>query len=360
MKTIEKFVPLEDLHVGVNVRINLMLDSLIPSIMQDGLHTPLMVNSDLKVIRGHRRELSLNSIKKSNPERFAELFPKGIPVVQVTGATDVELAKLHVDQGNVLQLSDPFELQLASNMLFAVGMTEAEVANHLAGLIDVFAPMKPERRRELDKIRDTEGDIAYFREYATLRRGYVQALRAAWQCPDVVMEALRYKATGILPDGKDEADMPRLTNAIVTKLSKTFGDDMGILNQNGVPKHSKIDPGPGFNAAWKDQVEKTIKNAGKEKNIRAKAWGGTKILDQVKVLASLTLKALCLQHAGKDVNASAIIEADMEMYYFELIKKHDPDLFAETINVGKEIEAARVKAKDEAAETESAAAPNAG
>lgn len=362
------------LVLGENCRLPglLRIEELCEDISANNLKVPLLttpVDKKSKVLQGNRRWYALEMLLDRNPARFKELFGKdGIPVIQVTGISAEEQVDLIIDHGHIQGLSDPMELQLASNMLFAAGRTERQVVVALAGLLEKFTPMKQEVRKDwLAKlarvkevlVKDPEWGLELQNEAEILlfnnRRGKIQNLHNAFRCPEVVMQALWLKATGLyredtLEDLRDQ--MPRsLTYAHVGQLYKSHKADIAADETNEV---SKANPGVLFWAKWQEISEKIRKEAIEKADgkPRAKAMSATDMMQDVeeRIWKSKGFLALSQYHAGKDeVSKDVLVKLDAIAAAAEIVEDGAPDVWADVDKTAEAIIKERVAANREKA-----------
>lgn len=355
-------VMLQNLTTAENPRLVelLNLSTMVDSIAQNGLQTPLLVwqrvKGEYEIIQGHCRFTALTALSKERPERFAELFGKGIPCLEVKEVTSEEVVVLKLDHSDQRELKSPHEVQRSANMLFAIGQTEAEVANTLANLFDRVAPMNPKARLELkalqDKVASATSDAertlaqqAVFKFQGDYRRGYCQGLHNTYRCPEKVMSALFKAATGHNPEGVTEY-LPKLTSAQVTALWKAHKEDLAIL-ENGIPRFNKFIVGPHFTEKWNSIVkaEQEAVASGETKEPRAKAMSAKEMQETIKngeYKSQLACK-LTFHHAG-DAKSAELPELDHASYLLDLIKQHDKPQYEAVIKAGTEILARLVAA----------------
>jgi hypothetical protein len=349
------FVQLDDFVRGENPRIFLRSESLVPSILERGIDTALEVTPENNLLRGYRRLAALEYVREHHADRFDELFPDGIPVTVVSGATTKEIAGRHIDHGNFLQLSHSVELLMAYCMLAEHGYTQNEAANHMASLLDVIHPVKAERRNELNRIREDQGEDEYFKEYARTRRGVIQGLDYAYRCPYRVKSCLRWLATqndDDLPENVTPEQIPALTGNNIKRLHKAFTTDLDVLDDKGRSKYSKAIPGPKFEALWAELAKKKQNEAAKraEGEPRQKAKSGQDMKKLGDELVSDGFRMLLRHCAGdKDVELTEVRVFDLILHYAEMLKTHDPDEWEACVVRAKEIEADIVKATQEEA-----------
>lgn len=372
MKFSPKSLLLNLLKVGQNVRVskNLKLDTLATDIESVGLQNPIQVwkpdgsKEEFEVLRGHRRYAAIQKIAADNPPRFEELFGKGLPCLVVSDITATEALVLKVDHGNELSLSDPFEVQMCANLLFAAGKSEGDVVDALAGLMDRISPMRGKNRKELEAIEsaakaaDLGGDKLLAeakkkeaKEYVfKYRRGLVQGMHNAYRCPAKVMAALAQKAGGTVPTEYGSEFLPDLTSNDVKELWKAHTEDLTIL-ENGKPKFNEDRPGPAFRSKWEKLVIDTKDAASKvDKPARPKSMAASEIMAAVtegKFKSEIACK-LCALHAGDKSFAEDVAKLDKDAYLGDLVKGHNPELWAMIVEEADKIMVA-IRAADKAA-----------
>jgi len=370
MKYISKLVEFLKVVRGENPRLrkNLKLETLAASIEENGLLEPITVtpiaDGKFLTVRGHRRGEAVEILRQRNPKRYEELFSKGINALVVTDITEKEITLLKLDHSEQSPLGDPYELQHSASMLFAFDMSEAEVANRLAGLIDRISPMKAAALNELNTLRAkveaaklTGNDAAVIlasqeveKYVAKYRRGYVQGLHNAARCPVKVMHALFRRSTGENPEGV-EGVLPALTTTNITDLWKAHEADLGI-RENGMPKYNREITGPVFSAAWDKLVAEAAKPT-EAKAAKPKAATMTQLTEEVekgKYMSKLAVSVT--QHHAGDAEATARIpELDKAAYHGDLVRQHDEALWATVVKAAGEI-TQRIKAKADAAKAE--------
>lgn len=353
MKRKETRIPFENIERAWNVRLIEDGSHLVDSICDIGLQQPIVVNGDngtTTIIQGHLRMDGIRRIKEDFPEKFEALFGSGVPCVVITGASDRELALLHIDHGTITTLTRDYEIAVAFQRLFQVGLTQEDAANHMSALLDSSRPVKGERLIELRKIREEQGEVAYRQEYGKYRRGTTQFFHSLAHCPESVMDALRYYDTEELPDGVASIEeLPRITKASVKKFYDGFLEDLKIKDLRGLPTHTRENPGPNFRRVWEEQVE-MANDARNKTETRPKMWTGQKLRDQAKTLTSDGMRAACLTYAGDDIDLS-LQEADALLQVAECLRDNDPELWQTCIVRATEI-TAEAKAKAEIAVAE--------
>lgn len=371
------FVAIKNLVMGDNVRLpgSLNIEGLKADIEENGLLTPITVfeleKGDHLVIRGHRRTTSLQQIFAGNPKRFKKLFPKGVPVTVLKGISQEEAELMKVDDSQYQPLTDPFEIQLCANKLFAFknaqypnGLTEREVALRMAGILDRIYPMKATKKKKAEELK---ADIALAQAKGLVevvktktkelndlifeyRRGKMQNCHEAFRCPDIVMSALQYKATGNLPDGwNKKVYLPATLNyGHVKKLWTEFKKDLQLdAEKKGSLKYNKRSPGPNFLSKWNEICEELKADETAPKTTRAMAMSA-KAMKEQKWFSTFGSK-LTAQHGGdKEVNPDDLTNLDLIAYYAEIIAERAPKEWDELVKLAtgleKEMEAERKEA----------------
>jgi len=325
MNQILKKVPVDHVVEGENVRIHYELEGLVMDIAQNGLKTPIMVwtppgaaKSSFEVLEGHRRLRAIKTLANDQPDAFQVHFSNGVSAIICGNLTEQEAWELKVDHGNELALRDPYELLQCARMLFNAGHTEEQVANDLVSLIERITPMAPKVKRTIEtlKLAKTAAEKAGEQETADnveadirqtifdYRRGLVQYLHNTARCPDLVMSALYFKATGKHPEGMDSnIPLPTLTHAKVLALWNAHKKDLDVKDK-GVPKFGRTRPGPEFTKKWAEYVKaekdvKTKKDSGIKRVKAMPASDITKELEEGK-FNSQGFRLMCLHHTGKE------------------------------------------------------------
>jgi len=369
-----QYVSLENITMGRNVRLPALMkvEELAADIHDNGLQTPLTVfmkGAEALVIAGHRRANALKRIFTEEPAHFQKLFPKGIPVSVASGITEAEAEAMKVDHGNEVGLQDPMELQLCANILFQQGLTEKAVVVRLAALMDRIQPMKADASK---KYRQMLSDAELWKEKGNLteqkaklaeaytfllnyRRGKIQNLSAAFDCPDVVMASLYLKATGERPpkeSGFAVGDKEVIPNGItyehVKKLKAAFAKDLAVL-ENGTSKYNKRVPGPEFIAKWNEILADLKKKAEDSENqvIRDKAMSAGDMEVELKSSKwnSKGFQILTRHHRNeKDVDMAQLKSLDQTAYIAELLSARAPKDWSECVKLAEAIEAEMIAA----------------
>lgn len=372
MKFTPKSILFTLLKCGQNVRLatNLKIAELAEDIRTVGLQNPIQIwkpeasKDDYEVLRGHRRAAAIGQIAKQDAKRFDELFGKGVPCMVISDITASEALELKVDHGNELSLTDPFEVQLCANLLFAAGKGEKDVVASLAGLMDRIAPMRGKNRKELDALEaavvvaDSSGDklLAEAKRQEALnytfnyRRGLVQGMHNAYRCPSIVMAALAQKAGGVVPEEYSKEYLPDVTQNDVKALWKAHAEDMTIL-ENGKPKFNADRPGPAFRAQWDKLIAKSKQaEAEGEDTPRPKSMSANDIMADVKEgkFKSEIACKMAAYHAGDKSYLEDITKLDADSYAADLVKAHNTELWATVTKEANQI-AVRIRESDKAA-----------
>ena len=370
------------LFLGENPRIpNLeYIEELAQDILGNGLKTPLIVADDdskFRVLQGNRRTKAILWIKENSPEKFDELFANGVAAYVYSGLSESEMVNIIIDHGNIQGLKDPMELQQAANMLFAAGYNEKQVVISLAGLLEAQTPMKADIRKDwlskLERVKeamksDPEWALQTQLEADTLlfntRRGKIQNIHNAYRCPVIVMQALWYKATGLLhPNTPTDfgKTMPRsLTYSHVGMLYKAFKADIDADEEGAV---SKDTPGPVFWAKWKEIGDKIRKDASEKASgaTRAKAMSSSDMMKDVEERhwKSKGFLLMTQWHSGKgEVTKDQLNVQDGIAAVAETVADGDPELWAEVVKTAKAIvEMRQAAAQEKAAQASTRVTP---
>jgi hypothetical protein len=369
-----QYVNLKNITTGRNVRLPSLMkvEELAADIHDNGLMTPLTVfqkGQEFLTIAGHRRGSALHKIYNEEPEHFAKLFPKGIPVSVASGITEAEAEAMKVDHGNEVGLQDPMELQLCANILFQQGLTEKAVVIRLAALMDRIQPMKADAAKKYRQmLSDAElwkekGNLTEYRAklaeaYTFLlnyRRGKIQNLSAAFDCPDVVMAALYFKSTGERPPKESGFAVPEkevipngITYEHVKKLKAAFAKDLAVI-ENGTSKYNKRVPGPEFLAKWNEIIADLKKKAddaeGKVPRDKAMSAGDMESELKSSKWNSKGFQILTRHHRNeKDVDMAQLKGYDQIAYTAELLSSRAPKEWADCVKLAEAIEAEMIAA----------------
>lgn len=330
---IEKMVTLVALIVVQNVRIpiGLKIAELCADISSRGLTDPIVVadrgDKGLEILQGHRRHSACKMLEATDPERFNELFPKGIPVKVWTGLSDSEILIMKLDDSNALPLSNVFEAYLSTKFHFQANSTEGDIAVQLAGLYD--RTNRPKARivkkvdelngqlaKEKDPSKRTEIEKSIRKELLDYRKGLIQGFKNIYDCPEIVERAHYYKHVGqkVIEDEK----LPKgITAKQTSALKKAHLEDMETVGS----KASKQIPGSVFYTKWTEVLkEDSDKNDG-DKPIRAKSMSASDMQDELKTgkYSSQLAQMLTRRHAGQEVNGSELSALDRKAFIFDLV-----------------------------------------
>jgi hypothetical protein len=374
---VTQLVKLAVIYVGRNVRLRTLMkiQELAADIAENGLLTPISVyrvKDKFEVIQGHRRFAALTSLFETDSERFKTLFPQGIPVTIIEGVSYEEAQEMKIDHGNELSLTDPMELQLCANMLFAQGKSEKATVIRLASLMDRMKPMKADK---LKKYQGMLADAALWVEKGNptnakekqaeaekflldYRRGMVQNLHNAYRCPHLVMAALYFKATHERPSKDEEfyteAPLPMgITYQHVNSLWKAFEKDLTLL-KDGKQVHNRRIPGPEFNAKWKVICDELAKKSSDEADgtPRAKAMSAGEMESELKEGKwqsgfGQLLTRYHRKESGVDMNTLKTL--DRIAYFAELLSERSPDNWVASVKLAEAIEKEQIAANEQAA-----------
>ena len=352
-------VMLRMIKVGQNTRVehNYQIDGLYEDIVSVGLTTRLLVAvlpedggfdaGMLRLCRGHRRLRAIARMETENPTRYKELFGKGIDVEIREGLNRLEIEGLKIDAGNTRGLSDPQEIQRCANILFSQGLTEAQVAIRLQGVIESVTPMRPVVAKEIVELKAEKAEalqnncvtIAASKQkeiderVALYYHGRTQALKDAWRCPAVVMACLENHAEGTRSVGFEKVDFPILTTKDYTKLWKAFEKDLGIM-ADGQPKYNRDAPGPNFETVWMKLVEASQSKTAKVTKPKPKSMPSSEITAEITggTFRSELATGLCNHHAGdKSVDMVRLQDLDLAADAARKVEKYDPGLWKQVV-----------------------------
>jgi hypothetical protein len=368
------FAAIKSLVMRANVRLaaHYNVGPLKADILENGLLTPVTVFNisakENEVIRGHRRVTALLEIAIEDPKAFKKLCPNGIPVTILEGITYDEAQTMKVDDTNYQPLTDPFEVQMCSNVLFKAELNEKQVVLRMAGILDRIHPPNAKNRKSFAeiqsslriaeeagmakevKIKQAELDDAIFKQ----RRGKIQNLHAAFRCPNIVMAALEYKATGAIPDDFKKEYLPPNLNydQVKNQLWKAFLLDLELdKGKGGSLKYNKRTPGPNFLAKWgticKTAKDLTAKQESGDTETRAKAQSG-KTMQESKWM-STGFTQLTNHHSGQEINTDLLDGYDETAYFAELLKERSPKEWDDCLALAKGLEEGIAAERKEAA-----------
>ena len=361
-KTLEK-IKASVLGFGENFRFHngYKTEGLRSDIAERGLQESLMVwdkgEDKMEILRGNRRGKSILELKEISPAQFDKWFADGVDCIVVRDVTPDEALILKVDEGTKLTLNNPYEVQLAANMLFQAGFKEADVAITLADLIDRVSPMSAEVSRELSALRikrdeaATRGLTDYVKTvdaeirklFGTYRHGFCQGLNNTYRCPTKVHYAKYFHACGERhPEDKSTDFLPKLTTASITKLWKAHTKDLEIIEIGQmVSKYNKRVTGPNFNSEWSKLVVKQQEADGKDKPTNPKAMSAKDIMLEVTggKFKSDAVQLACKWHAGDKEVIGDLTKADEYAYLAALVREGDKDLWKKVVKVATTLEA---------------------
>lgn len=353
-----------------NVRISEDGTTLKPSIITNGIQTPLWGNADhngseVPLIRGHRRLDALKALSDEGTDGLTEeqtevwnqLFGDGegcgIPMTLIHGASPSELAQLHIDQDS-MPLRTITECAFVARALFERGgMKHYDVAEHMAGILDMVSPPRGKKAVEIEKAR-SDGNAASFRKlYGEYRHGTVQYLKRLADLPDQVLWSLQKQETGSVPAECNIETFPKVTRGSTVSLEKALKSDVEIRLDDGSAPFSRQIPGPAFKAEWEKQVQSAT-DASDSTEKRAKAMSAKDIAEQAGKWKSQGFKGLCDQHSGGE--STVILEdADTLLWLAEFVSKENPDLWVPVEKLGRELAAAFNKKAMDAVEKQTLA-----
>jgi hypothetical protein len=261
------------------------------------------------------------------------------------------------------------ELQLCANILFQQGLTEKAVVVRLAALMDRIQPMKADAAK---KYRQMLSDAELWKEKGNLteqkaklaeahtfllnyRRGKIQNLSAAFDCPEIVMAALYFKSTGERPNkesgfavGEKEVIPNGITYEHVKKLKAAFAKDLLTL-ENGTSKYNKRTPGPEFMAKWNEIIADLAKKASDSENqvARDKAMSAGDMEAEIKSSKwnSKGFQILTRHHRNeKDVDMAQLKALDHVAYLAELLSVRAPKEWTDCVKLAEAIETEMIAA----------------
>ena len=349
---------LDKIIEGRNVRLpqNMNIVELAMDIAANGLNKrPEVItvkNGNVEIITGHRRIRAVKWLQVNDPVAYATHFKNNMVEVEVLQGISYEQAQfLKIDHGNEQPLRG-LELQNCANMLFDYELSEKQVVVRLATLLDTVMPMKANKRKKLDELRtqleqliavnadpklvaakDAE-IITFIFEY---RRGAVQNLHNVYRCPEIVMAALYFKETGDHPDGFEKSVLPaRITTADCTKLYKAFTADLEEVDANGARKFNKVQPGPVFDAKWKEVLADSQEKEDAKPGDRAKSKSHKDLVAEAKSKWNSTgFQLLTRYHANEEIEVSMLKQEDALLFIAEIISERAPEEWADIVKLSK-------------------------
>jgi hypothetical protein len=358
-----KLVPRDKIVFGRNPRLpqRMAAAEMAADLGLNGMETPPTVfatkDGQFEMLKGHRRITGADYLQETNPKAYQKWFAKGFLVEIVSGISYEQAQFMKIDHGNELPLGG-YELQECCNLLFDYDKTEKEVVVRLAGMLDRISPMKATARKELESKRanlaaleakggNKKAIITLAKEIEDFqfnyRRGKIQNAHHAYRCPNIVMHALYFKETGDHPEGVSEKIfLPhRITMNDIKMLWKAFEVDLEETDDKGLPKYSKITPGPAFTAKWDEVCEATrtrdAESEAGQTRARAKSHKELEVESKSKWM-STGFKLLTLYHANEDVEIKFLKEADQMLYHIELVSERSPKEYGEMVKLAKSLE----------------------
>lgn len=256
---------------------NYALEALIDDIRGRGQLDPITVEAaeDGKFypLKGFRRTAAFKALQSQGitvADNGADLTK--VNVIIASNMTPAERALTLVDHGQRRGLTRA-EVQKAAELFFVAQISEKDVATYLRDQIDTVQP--PTRTAKSDK------------DYAEMRRGFVQLSKAVYQLPTVAHDACMRRFRG-------EQVWPK--NAEIIKLAKLANEDFDDSNL-----FTKDNPGPKFTEAWED-IKAAVAKAEAEGTTRHKStamMGQTQVKDAKKDSVSYIFKTITDVVLGK-------------------------------------------------------------
>ena len=338
-------------------------------IAANGLATPLVVHNTgdgtYETIMGHRRTNALSAFLTRDPEGFNKMFAAGIPCIVHSGLTRLEIETLKADSGNTVTLSHPYECQLFCNAQFDNGASMAQTGINAEAILAACHPITDDKvlkdlaafQAEAERLT-AEGRTAaaqaawsdFEKRYKEARHGKMQAIKAIYDAPHLVMAFYHFTANGVMPSvdsrfyvGKET--MPKKwTVGKAGAMAKAFEKDKKEGN------YTKANPGPNFLKAWDAWVNEEVAEG--VKAIRSKS--AKDIKDASTGYLSRTARSVAAYAAGEGVQCG-FAQDDLHSAMIELIAENAPELMAMVIaeyNALREQFAATPEAAPVEAETE--------
>lgn len=345
---------LEDLKHVKNHRVDSKIDQrgIGMDILENGLQTPLLVASDGRIVRGHRRYYGLTWARDIHSADFASKFGDGIPVKKLPpNVPESQLIILSLDAGNTLTPSSKTEIFLQVKDLLDIGKTERQIVTLLDGLMDQKAP-KAKAKKWPEYLRaEKAGDRNAMEQIlVSIRHGFFQHLRDLYDLPVRVFLAVAFHDVKAFPEGYEglwpEGEViPRLATSDVRKLAVEFRKE---LQEDESGLFSKENPGPKFEEAWKTLVSEYSDNGGGPVKSRSRK----ELLEESKSKFVSEPVRMALRYAAKD-EVPNLLALDKELLFLMAAKEADPKAYERLIEVGKKAHKAKVdaavrKAKDKA------------
>lgn len=356
------FITLSAIVRKWNVRVVEDGTNLIPSILSNGIQTPLMVDGDDNgssgLIRGHRRYHALTQIRDAGTEGLSDeqtvvwnrLFDEasegyeGIPVDSIKGASEAELTRLHIDQDQQPLRFITELVKVAAALFGRGGMREFDAAEHMAGMLDAILPPRGKKYAEILAAKEAGNTAEYRRLNGEFRRGTIQFLKRVAYLPLQVLWALEWQETRRIPEGCSlvEHEFPKITRATALSLEKAFQSDMEIKDDaTGVCPFSTVDTGPNFDAEWRKLVD-DANEAETTTATRQKAMSGKEIAESAGQFRSAGIKSLCAKHSGATAEVDPKV-TDGLLFYAELVSTGNPKLWAKVVEAGDKLNEKRLE-----------------
>lgn len=357
--TITSIMVEENVRIGDDTK--LQIAELAADIATNGLQDHLEVcelkdeGGVLILARGHRRLAAIKRLQTVNPEAYQTQFAGGIPCLVNKNSNRTELLERKADHGNMLQLSEWFELLQSVQIHKKLGLGQKDIVTKVAGVMDQIQPMKPGKSKEFSDLRvqiagfeeskdhGKAGELKglYDQKLFDYRRGMIQGLILPCECPDIVIVALRKAADGTVDERFKNVELPVLRANDIKKLRKAFKKDEDEM-VDGVSKWNKRKPGPSFEQAWNEVLVETKQRESQKANGKKadKAMSAKDIKESAKDLLSRFGRNLAAHHAGsKEIDYAEVLAFDELVYKFELVAEHDTGLLDKVIKTAEKIEA---------------------
>ena len=259
---------------------------------------PLMVvnKNTNQGVRGYIRS---QVIAGYSEEKFAKIFPKGVPI-RVLELTDDEAAEKMLDHGDSHGLEAGEIGQTAIN-LYKSGYTEVEVRRRMDVLFSQL--LKPSTRDALMKrIREEKNPEKRDGIYSAGLRNVSLKFARLYKLPERVF-------TAWVRGTKNEG--PQISDGTIQALEK-------ICSKN--PKHTKSVPCEKFLTAWE-----TVKK-GKTK-AKKQGWTAADAKNQTANYSSSLARDIFGKFCGNEVDMSTSLELDSLLSRLEWLRENDPDSF---------------------------------
>jgi hypothetical protein len=218
-------------------------------------------------------------------------------------------------------------------------------------MLDRVNPMSTENRSKLEALRaemaeaeklglvlqagNKQSEIETF--LLNNRKGWIQNVKQVHRLPPVVAACFEARCEGKNPEGYEGRTLPTLTFKQCAGLAKKFMEDLSNLDDRGLPKFSKNNPGPAFTEAFSKLENAPTKGAAEPS---AKAMQRQEIIKEAegKVFGSELATELALRHAGdarRDINRLAKYAHISKVA--ETLEARDPEFWAACVARYEEI-----------------------